>query len=180
MSKIGSTVVKYLKELLRTRYVVEADDLFNLFNNMGIIDDDDMTYEILEYFDANDIDVHFKNQDDNLYKRFKDIERRFKLVKKLEFNREKVVKVIEKVDTINPKIHDDKWLNEYQNIDKEDEEIDAPPNIMNPDLIKLNDKIIQEIQGRMIQELSEIPDEERLRHATEQLAQLNNAINNNN
>jgi hypothetical protein len=179
MSKIGSTVVKYLEGLKRTRYVVEADDLFNLFNNMGIIDDD-ITYEILEYFDTSNIDIHFKNQDDNHYKRFKDIERRYKTMKKVRFNREKVVKIIEKVDSIKPKIYDEEWLNEYRNDEEEIEETDPTPDNLNPSLMVLNDRIRDEIRGKILQELSEIPDEERLRHATEQLVQLNNLINNNN
>ena len=118
-SKISKTVIKFLGEKVKTRYVVNSNDFFNIINDMGLKDDTDILYEIFEYFEENKIDLNFETKDEN-YRVYNQILSRHELMRKLKLNRKKVVDII---NLANEKMVDKnkhKWM-EFFRLDDEDE-----------------------------------------------------------
>jgi len=178
MSKLGDTVIKFLNDKKKQRWVIEAADLFNLLNSMGILDDVDSMFIVIEDLENSDIDVNFRDTDIEYYKIFKAFEKQYKFFKSLKYNRADVVKMINKVDEIEVKLDDD-WLQLYKNDDEAETTETTTTGQLNPDLLKLNEKIKNEITDRIIQNLNQVSDEERMQLAMEQINELNNIINNN-
>lgn len=182
MSNLGDTVIKFLGEKIKQRYVVEAHDLFELFLNMGILEDQDSLNMVLEYLDSKNVDVNFRDNQSEYYEKYKRIERVYKFMKTTNINKEKVLTMMNKVDTIKPKL-DTSWMERYRTVNDEEPESKEPmtatPFEINPDLENLQQRIIDESTNRIINELSQMSDEERLQQAMESLNELHNIINNN-
>lgn len=179
MISLGNTVVKFLKEKIRTRYVVEASDLFELFLNMGILEDVESLNLVLEHLENSNIDVNFRDNQSEYYERYKRIEKVYKFMKTTKIRKDEVLGMMKKVDTIKPKL-DTSWMEVYRI--SEDEEIEEKlelSSVMNPDLENLQQRIIDESTNRIINELNQMSDEERLQQAMERLNELHNIINNN-
>jgi len=182
MSNLGDTVVRFLGDKKKQRWIIESSDLFELLNNMGILNDPEALNVVLEHLEDSGIDVNFRDTDSEYYKIFKDIERRFKFLKDMKFKRQNVTDLIKKMDDINVK-PDDSWLDSYRNDTEEDENpVDTvrPPVEVNPDIVALNERIMNEVTDRIIHNMNQMSDEQRLEQAMNQLNDLHNIINNNN
>lgn len=182
MKNLGDVVVKLLGEKIKQRYVVEAHDLFELFLNMGILEDQDSLNIVLERLESKNVDVNFRDNQSDYYEKYKRIERVYKFMKTTNINKEKVLTMMNKVDTIKPKL-DTSWMERYRAQNDEEPESEEPvtatPIEINPDLANLQQRIVEESTNKIISELNQISDEERLEHAMERLNELNNIINNN-
>jgi hypothetical protein len=135
MSELGDTVVKFLNDKKKQRWVVESADLFELLSQMGILNDVESLNIVIEHLENSEIDVNFRDTDTGYYKIFKDIERRYKFIKKMNFVRKDVTEIIKKVDDIKIK-PDDSWLESYRNDNQENikptmEQINELNNILN-------------------------------------------------
>lgn len=178
MSKIGQTVVKYLGDKVKQRFVVESSDLFEMFNKMGITDDSDSVTDIMEYLDENNIDVNFKEGDQETHRRFKIMKEQFRIIKELKIKRKRSSELMKKMDEIIVRPQGE-WLEQYRT-DSDDEIIhQTSPAVTNPELEELNQRIQKQIKDRLIERLNEMTDEERMEHAINQLYNVNNEINNN-
>lgn len=182
MSNLGDTVIKFLGEKIKQRYVVEAHDLFELFLNMGIIEDQDLLNMVLEHLESRNIDVNFRDNQSDLYEKYKRIERVYKFMKTTNINKEKVLTMMNKVDTIKPKL-DTSWMEQYRAQNDEEPESEelktATPIEINPDLANLQQRIVEESTNRIISELNQMSDEQRFEHAMNRINELQNIINNN-
>ncbi len=135
MSELGDTVIKFLNDKKKQRWVIEAADLFNLLNSMGILDDVDSMFIVIEDLENSNIDVNFRDTDIEYYKIFKAFEKQYKFFKNFKKNRADVLKMINKVDDIKIK-PDDSWLESYRNDNQENieptmEQINELNNILN-------------------------------------------------
>lgn len=178
-SKLGDFAIRQLKDKIKTRYVIQSDDLFNLFTNMGIVDDYDALYNILEYMEESNIDVNFGTNNEH-YKKFKSIESAYQFAKTTKIRRESIIKIMNKVDNTNVHLNDE-WMSRYRT---DEDDVKPEPNVIpiletNPDLENLRQRIVDESTNRVINELNQMSDEERLQHAMERLNELHNIINNN-
>ena len=50
MGKLGEFIVKRIEEKKTQRWIISCDDLFTLCGDMGIIDEDDVMMNMMEYF----------------------------------------------------------------------------------------------------------------------------------
>ena len=77
MSKVPSFIIRQLKDKITQRYVVNSEDFFFIIEGMGLMDNEECLFEILEYLEEAKIDVHFKTGTEQLrYNQFKKIEER--------------------------------------------------------------------------------------------------------
>lgn len=82
MSKLTDFIERQIQSSKVQRWVIESELLFELFQNMGVMEDYDVLMDILEYLDNNRIDVHFKDKhQDNQFRKFKQIEKSYQMRK---------------------------------------------------------------------------------------------------
>jgi hypothetical protein len=113
MSKVPSFIIEQLKDKITQRYVVNSEDFFFIIEGMGIIDNEELLFEIFEYLENAKIDVHFKTGTEQLrYQMFKKIEERVSLMRRLNATPDRVRNLNNIVDKIKPNIND-KWLKSY-------------------------------------------------------------------
>jgi len=114
MGKLGEFILKRIEEKKTQRWIITCDDLFTLCGDMGIIEDDDIMMDIMEYLEDNKIDVNFhNNKSAGYYKIWNELERKIKLKRMLIGSKTEVQKLIEKVDSI--KVEDrPSWLEMYR------------------------------------------------------------------
>lgn len=161
MGNLGDTVIKFLGENVKQRYVVEAEDLFQLFSDMGILEDVDSLTVVLEHLENRNIDVNFKDNQNGYYAIYKSIENLYKFIKNTNINREKISNIMKKADNIKPP-PDTSWMEFYRIDDEKELKPQTPVTETNP--INMN----------------QISDEVRLLQAMEsRVNELHNIINNN-
>ena len=121
MSKVPSFIIQQLKDKITQRYVVNSEDFFFIIDGMGIMDNEEILFEILEYLEDVKIDVHFKTGTEQLrFNQFKKIEERMSLMRRMKATHGKIRELNNKVDNIKPNINNE-WLKSYMLDDDEDQ-----------------------------------------------------------
>jgi hypothetical protein len=168
MGKLGEFILKKIEEKKTQRWIITSDDLFTLCGNMGIIEEDDVMIDIMEYLENNQIDVNFhNNSSEGYYRIWNELERKVKLKKILNGTKTEVQQMIEKVDKIKVQERP-AWLDFYKNDDEE-------PG----DKVIKTENQYQRITDMLTQELRDMVDEEPEITLEEIQQEFNNEINNN-
>jgi len=148
MGKLGEFILKRIEEKKTQRWIITSDDLFTLCGDMGIIEEDDVMIDIMEYLEDNQIDVNFhNNKSAGYYKIWNELERKVKLKKMLIGSKTEVQKLIEKVDKIKVQERPD-WLEMYRD-DSTDEKIEESKMKVS------NENTYQRITNMLMEELKE-------------------------
>jgi hypothetical protein len=168
MGKLGNFILKRIDEKKTQRWIISSDDLYTLCGDMGIIDDDDIMMDIMEYLEENQIDVNFhNNKSAGYYRRWNELERKVKLKKMLIGSKTEVQKMIEKVESIKVQERPD-WLEMYKD-DSTDEKIEESKMKVS------NENTYQRITNMLMEELKEqVENEPEIT-----LEEINNKLNNN-
>jgi hypothetical protein len=120
MSKVPSFVIKQLNDKITQRYVVNADDFFQIIESMGISDNLDALFEVIQYFEESKIDVFFKNGTDHVrYQTFRNIEQQLGIMRRLNKKHEEITELNRKANNIKPHM-DDSWLKSFMIEDDEE------------------------------------------------------------
>lgn len=168
MEKLNEFIVKQLNDKKVQRWIIKATDLFTLCNNMGILDDDELMIDIIEYLENNEIDINFIGGD-AFYKDFIRLENKVKMGKMLRGSKTEVQLMIEKIDSIKVPERP-QWLNSYMDDEEEPNENEIQEDNHNQ-YQRINDMIIQKLQDQVENEptptIEEIQEE------------MNNELNNN-
>ena len=170
MGKLGEFIIKQLEDKKVQRWIISSDDFFILCTDMGIIEDDEVMMDIMDYLEENNIDVNFHNAKsaDGLYRRWREVENKLKLRKMLKGSKTETQRLIEKVDSISVKDRPN-WLELY----RYDED--------NPDIkINNNENPFQRITDMLTQELRDQIENEPGITIEEIQEQIDNEILNNN
>ena len=118
MDKLGDFIIRQIDNKKVQRWVIKSEDLFTLCGNMGIIDDDDLMINVMEYLEENEIDVNFHNQQaTGYYRRWNELEKIITLRKLLNGTKTETQLMMEKVDSIKVPERPE-WLENY--MDDED------------------------------------------------------------
>jgi hypothetical protein len=113
-NKLGDFIIKRINDKKVQRWIIPSDDLFVLCGNMGIIDDDDLMINVMEYLEENEIDVNFhSNQATGYYRRWNEIEKIITLKKMLNGTKTETQLMMEKVDSIKVPERPE-WLEMYR------------------------------------------------------------------
>ena len=168
MEKLNEFIVKQLNDKKVQRWIIKATDLFTLCNNMGILDDDELMIDIIEYLENNEIDINFIGGD-AFYKDFIRLENKVKMGKMLRGSKTEVQLMIEKIDSIKVPERP-QWLNSYMDDEEGPNENEIQEDNHNQ-YQRINDMIIQKLQDQVENEptptIEEIQEE------------INNELNNN-
>lgn len=164
MEKLNEFIVKQLNDKKVQRWIIKATDLFTLCNNMGILDDDELMIDIIEYLENNEIDINFIGGD-AFYKDFIQLENKVKMGKMLRGSKTEVQLMIEKIDSIKVPERP-QWLNSYMDDEEEPNENEIREDNHNQ-YQRINDMIIQKLQDQSTPTIEEIQEE------------MNNELNNN-
>jgi len=168
VEKLNEFIVKQLNDKKVQRWIIKATDLFTLCNNMGILDDDELMIDIIEYLENNEIDINFIGGD-AFYKDFTRLENKVKMGKMLRGSKTEVQLMIEKIDSIKVPERP-QWLNSYMDDEEEPNENEIREDNHNQ-YQRINDMIIQKLQDQVENEptptIEEIQEE------------MNNELNNN-
>lgn len=92
---LNNFITPKLSEKLETRQFLKITDFFELLDNMGITEDDALTYDICEFLESNNITIDFNTingQSDEL--KFRRINNKFKLFQKLKIDSKKIIEII--------------------------------------------------------------------------------------
>jgi len=116
MEKLNEFIIKQLNDNKVQRWIIKATDLFALCNNMGILDDDELMIDIIEYLENNEIDINFVGGE-SFYKDFTRLENKVKMGRMLRGSKSEVQRMIEKIDSIKVPERPT-WLNDYM-VDEE-------------------------------------------------------------
>lgn len=169
MGKLGEFILKQIEEKKTQRWIITSDDLFTLCGNMGIIEEDDVMIDIMEYLENNQIDVNFhNNKSAGYYRIWNELERKVKLRKMLKGSKTEVQQMIEKVDKIKVQERPD-WLQTYMNDDEEPGAVGVK-----------DDNQYQRITDMLTQELRNKVENEPGMTLEEIQQEIENEINNNN
>jgi hypothetical protein len=124
MKRLTEFIEKQIQDKKTQRWVIESEVLFILFKNMGIMEDQDMLMDIIDYLEENKIDVYFNNTDSNLFfGKFTSIEKSCKIRKKIGINSEKIKQHINMVNSLKIEIDDDYFKTFMTDDDEEIKEI---------------------------------------------------------
>jgi hypothetical protein len=168
VEKLNEFIVKQLNDKKVQRWIIKATDLFTLCNNMGILDDDELMIDIIEYLENNEIDINFIGGD-AFYKDFTRLENKVKMGKMLRGSKTEVQLMIEKIDSIKVPERP-QWLNSYMDDEEEPNENEIREDNHNQ-YQRINDMIIQKLQDQVENELT--PTIEEIQE------EMNNELNNN-
>ncbi len=168
MEKLNEFIVKQLNDKKVQRWIIKATDLFTLCNNMGILDDDELMIDIIEYLENNEIDINFIGGD-AFYKDFIRLENKFKMGKMLRGSKTEFQLMIEKIDSIKVPERP-QWLNSYM-----DDEEKPKENEIRED----NHNQYQRINNMIIQKLQDQVENEPTPTIEEIQEEMNNELNNN-
>lgn len=173
MSKLNEFIIKRLQSNIKQRWVVESKNFFELLENMGIIEDEDMLADIFEFMESENIDIHFNNTGDHVrFQQYKRIEEKAKFIKRLGIAQDGIRNFINKVDTIKPNV-DDTYMKIFMtDDDKELSEIAQHVNNMDDNLEIFRKKFEQEKYLKLKSDLENLSNEELLEQLT------NNTIQN--
>jgi hypothetical protein len=134
---------------------------------MGILDDDELMIDIIEYLENNEIDINFIGGD-AFYKDFIRLENKVKMGKMLRGSKTEVQLMIEKIDSIKVPERP-QWLNSYMDDEEEPNENEIQEDNHNQ-YQRINDMIIQKLQDQVENEPT--PTIEEIRE------EMNNELNN--
>lgn len=119
-NKIGDFIIKQIDDKKRQRWIISSDDLFVLCGNMGIINDDDLMLNVVEYLEEKEIDVNFHgHKSPGFYRRWNEIEKMILFKKIMDGTKTETQLMMEKVDSIKVPERPD-WLNSYMDDDDKD------------------------------------------------------------
>ncbi len=165
-NKLGDFIIKQINDKKVQRWIIPSEDLFVLCGNMGIIDDDDLMINVMEYLEENEIDVNFHNkQATGYYRRWNELEKMIILRKMLNGTKSETQLMMEKVDSIKVPERPE-WLENYLN----DE--DKPQ-------VTISDKYPDEferIRQMLVQELTEKVENEQTPNIDEIRTEIENEI----
>ena len=147
MEKLNEFIIKQLNDSKVQRWIIKATDLFALCNNMGILDDDELMIDIIEYLENNEIDINFVGGD-QFYKDFVRLENKVKMGRMLRGSKTEVQLMMEKVDSISVPERPN-WLQSYMD---DEEEPNSNP-VVNEDvtnqLQRIGDMLRKELEDRV-------------------------------
>jgi hypothetical protein len=147
MEKLNEFIIKQLNDKKVQRWIIKATDLFALCNNMGILGDDELMIDIIEYLENNKIDINFSGGD-QFYKDFIRLENKVKMGKMLRGSKTEVQLMMEKVDSISVPERPN-WLQYYMD---DEEEPNSNP-VVNEDvtnqLQRIGDMLRKELEDRV-------------------------------
>jgi len=151
-------IEKQIQSKKEQRWVIPSEDLFALFESMGIMDEHDTFVDILEYLEENKIDINFKSEaQDVTFRKFKSIEQSYKIRKVLGVKKDEIKKHINKV--MNTKVYlDDAYFKTFMTDDEEvitELKKDIPS--FDKDLENLQSKIDKERTDQMIRQIEKNP-----------------------
>lgn len=167
MSKLNEFIIKRLQSNIRQRWVVESKNFFELLENMGIIEDEEMLSDIFEFMDSEHIDIHFNNSGDHIrFQQYKRIEEKAKFVKRLGIAQDGIRNFIGKVNNVKPTM-DDSFMKIYMtDNDEEQREIIQHINNMDDNLEKFRKKFEQDKYLKITEELDKTSNEELINQIT--------------
>ena len=173
-TNIGYVVQKYLKDKIKIRYVIEASDFFNILESMGIMEDTDELHNILEYFDNEKIDMHFNDDDVELYKKFKITKANIEFLKTIKINRSRIKSVMDKSGNLNFQ----KLANNTYFLKTYKEEIEPEVGVVervtiDSSLTELHEKLLK-LKVNTLSETINKSDEELMRDAINKYNQIKN------
>ena len=146
MEKLNEFILKQLNDSKVQRWIIKATDLFALCNNMGILDDDELMIDIIEYLENNEIDINFIGGD-QFYKDFVRLENKVKMGRMLRGSKTEVQLMIEKIDSIKVPERPT-WLNNYMD-DEEDPNKKATINEDNNQYQRITDMLTQRLRDQV-------------------------------
>jgi len=160
MSKLTDFIEKRLQDKKTQRWVIPSKDLFDLFISMGIMEDEELLMDILEYLEENKIDIYFKDDLEQIqYSKFKKLERGYQLRKRHKEDSGKNKESIKKIMEIKPKV-DENLLLEYMTDDEEViEELKKLRPTFNKDLQDLQENFTKQIHIKMLEKAPPIDKE---------------------
>jgi hypothetical protein len=113
---------------------------------MGILDDDELMIDIIEYLENNEIDINFIGGD-QFYKDFVRLENKVKMGRMLRGSKTEVQLMIEKIDSIKVPERPT-WLNNYMD-DEEDPNKKATINEDNNQYQRITDMLTQRLRDQV-------------------------------
>jgi hypothetical protein len=146
MGKLNEFIIKQLNDSKVQRWIVKATDLFALCNSMGILDDDELMVDIIEYLENNEIDINFIGGD-QFYKDFVRLENKVKMGKMLRGSKTEVQLMIEKIDSIKVPERPT-WLNDYMVDEENPNEGQMTEEILNQ-YQRIGDMLKQELEDKV-------------------------------
>lgn len=152
MSLLTNFIEKQLQDKKQQRWVIQSKDLFDLWSSMGVMEEEELLMNILEYLEENKIDVHFENSAyEAQFKTFKKLEQGYQIRKRMKGKIDETKKYIEKVMSYKPNV-DDTFLLEYMTDDEEEQkEVRVNVNDFNKDLQKMQENVTKQIQQEMLE-----------------------------
>ena len=152
MSLLTKFIEDRLQEKRQQRWVIHSNDLFDLFMKMGIMEEEELLMDILEYLEEQKIDVHFEN---SLYEhqlKFKKIEQGYKIRRQMKGKIEENKEFINKIINIKPSKINDDFLYEYMTDDEEViQELKKQQPAFNKSLQDLQEDITKNINQQILE-----------------------------
>ena len=167
MSKLTDFVLKRLQENIKQRWVVESKTFFDLLENMGIINDEELLTDIFEFLEDENIDVHFNSTGDHVrFEQYKRIEVKAKFNKRIGIAQDGIKNFIKTVDNFKPTM-DDTFMKIYMTDDDEEQmEISKHMSTLDNNIELFRKKFEQEKYQKHQDKLSGLSNEELLEQLT--------------
>jgi hypothetical protein len=110
---IPQFIVDKLKDKIVTKLVLNSYDLYEQCFKMGILEDNEVMEKVINYLDENNIDINFNATDKEFYNRYRFIESRIKMGKRIKDNGRHINDTMKRV--LNIKVDQrPEWLETYR------------------------------------------------------------------
>lgn len=149
-SNVGEFVMKKLDNKIVTKRVLNSYDLHELCYKMGVLEDDEIMEKIISYLDDNNIDINFNAVDKVFFDRYRHIESRIKMGKKIKDRGESIKELIRVVNGVKVDVRP-QWLDTYRN-----EEESQPEGVIKNNLDFMND-IVEKYKHKIVDDLERQP-----------------------
>jgi len=167
MSKLTDFILKRLQENIKQRWVIESKMFFDLLENMGIINDEELLTDIFEFLENENIDVHFNSTGDHVrFEQYKRIEVKAKFNKRIGIAQDGIKNFIKTVDNFKPTM-DDTFMKVYMTDDDEEQmEINKHMSTLDNNIELFRKKFEQEKYQKHQDKLRELSTEELIEQLT--------------
>lgn len=146
---IPQFIVDKLEDKIVTKRVLNSYDLYEQCFKMGIWEDNEVMEKIINYLDENNIDVNFNAASKEFYDRYRFIESRIKMGKKIKDKGRYINDTMKRV--LNIKIDQrPEWLEEY----RDDEE---PPQGIIENNLDFMSEIVEKYKNEIVDKVEKQP-----------------------
>lgn len=102
---MNEKLIKFVERMIepKTKKIINSTELFEIFESMDVLDDDELINDVIDYFDSKKIEIDFRGKNNRKHQpRYERARMNAKMMKSLKINKEHISSIMKKTNSVNP------------------------------------------------------------------------------